>query len=164
VPVNLIVRRHLKRAVTVLVALTAGVGAVNADAQTRVTVSPADQLVVAGNTPTFTVQVDALENSARVIRIVGRNDLRDNYARLTVYRDGKPVELARSISDPGPIGEADIVQLNPQEGMTFVHRGEPYALSQLTPGTYLVKVVVDSRVIGGALVESNTVMLRVKSN
>ena len=132
-------------------------------AETRVTVSPVEQVVAVGETPQFTVRVEAVGSPARVIRFVGRDDLRDNYARLTVSQQGKPVELAPWISDPGPIGDADVVTLTPPMSITFIHRGEPYPLRELPPGTYSAKLVLDSTFIGGDRVDSNIVTLHIKA-
>ncbi len=127
------------------------------------TVSPASQVVAVGETPQFTVRVEAIGSPARVIRFVGRDDLRVNYARLTVTQQGKPVELIPTISDPGPIGDSDIVTLNPPMSVTFVHRGEPYSLRELPPGTYSANVILDSTLVGGDRMASNIVTFQVKA-
>jgi hypothetical protein len=134
-----------------------------AGAETRVTVLPMKQVTAVGETPQFTVRVEAVGSATRIISFVGRDDLRDNYARLTVTQMGKAVNLVPYISDPGPIGDGNIAILEPDSSVTFIHRGEPYPLRQLPPGTYSAKVLFDSTLVGGDRVESNSVTLRVNA-
>ncbi len=79
------------------------------------------------------------------MKFAERVDLRHNYAQLIVTRNGKPVELSRIISDPGPTGVGDYVQLNPGQTMTLEHDGMPYILSELRSGRYsaVVKLQAD---------------------
>ncbi|HEU4678086.1 MAG TPA: hypothetical protein VFS35_01110 [Terrimicrobiaceae bacterium] len=140
-----------------------GIGAPAAAAEVRVIVSPLEQVVVAGEVPIFSVRVEAVRTSARVIRLNERDDLRVNYARLAITLAGSPVELPRFISDPGPIGANDYVVLDPGKSLSFLHRGEPFALSELRPGSYSARVTLHHELVGGAEIESNVVKLTVRA-
>jgi len=137
-------------------------GASAASAEVRVIVSPLEQTIVAGERPIFSIRVEAVGASARVMRLDERDDLRVNYARLAVSREGRSVDLPRFISDPGPVGAKDYVLLDPGKSLSFLHRGEPYALSELRPGSYSAKVTLRQELVGGSTLESNTVTLTVR--
>jgi hypothetical protein len=160
-PLNSVVSCHLKRLLNSTIVAIGTSATVLAFADTRVTISPPEQVITSGETPLFTVRVEAVERSARIIRFAGRDDLRVNYARLIVSQANKSIGLAPAISDPGPIGDADVISLNPGESISFIHRGEPFPLRELSPGKYSAKVLFDSTLVGGDRVESNVVMLRV---
>lgn len=162
-PLNTIVSCHLKRSLSSAIVAIATSGAVLAVADTRVTVSPTEQVITVGETPQFMVRIEAVGRAARVIGFAGRDDLRITYARITVSQMSKPVSLVPFISDPGPIGDGDVVTLSPGNSVTFIHRGEPYPLRELPPGTYSARVLFDSTFVGGDRVESNIVTLRVKA-
>jgi hypothetical protein len=130
-------------------------------AEIQVRLSPPEQTVKRGVTPQFTVTITAISPGQRVMKFAERHDLRDNYAQLVVTRDGKQVEVPRMISDPGPTGPNDYVQLDRNEQATFRHSGEPYMLSELSPGIYsaVVYLRTDWR---SETVISNSVSLTVK--
>jgi hypothetical protein len=115
------------------------------DAEFEVTLAPPEQIVKRGETLRFVVTVRAIASRRRVLKFGERGDFRDNYAQLVVTRNGERVEVPRAISDPGPIGEADYVQLALGEAVEFEHRGQPYWLAALPSGTYsaIVKVRAD---------------------
>lgn len=81
-------------------------------AEIQVVLAPANQTVKRGEAPRFIVTVRAKASGQRIMKFAERVDLRHNYAQLIVTRNGKPVELSRIISDPGPTGVGDYVQLN----------------------------------------------------
>jgi hypothetical protein len=113
-------------------------------AEIQVTLAPRSQAVKGGETPRFIVTVESATGQ-RVMKFAERSDLRDHYAELIDTRDGKPVEVPRVISDPGPTNDSDYVQLSPGQRVTFEHDGMPYILSRLPPASYsaVVKLRID---------------------
>ena len=148
--------------VTFALATIAAAGSCVAGAELRVVLSPEEQIVVAGEIPVFSVRIEAVGTSSRVMRLNERDDLRVNYARLRITEHGKPVELPRFISDPGPVGPNDYVALKPGQSMHLVHRGEPFGLAELRPGSYAAKVTVHHELVGGSSIESNPVKITVR--
>ena len=126
-----------------------------------VRLSPEHQIVVRGETPKFTVTVEA-RSHVRMLRLDRRSDLNDNYAELRVTRKGKRVETSVAISDPGPVrDDVDYAELEPGQTMTWTENGFPQALDELPKGTYTVV----ERVRAGwdaPPVESNTATYEVR--
>jgi hypothetical protein len=122
--------------------------------------APPQQIVKRGDSPRFVVTVEAASALVRVMKFGKRGDLRDNYARLVVTRNGMPVEVPRVISDPGPTSAGDYIDLALGKSMSFTHTGSPFALSELPPGTYsaVVRLQADWTV---EPVESNAVSFQV---
>jgi len=125
-----------------------------------VRLSPEHQTVARGTTPTFTVTVRA-RSHVRMLRLDRRGDLKDNYAELRVTQKGQPIEVPVFISDPGPVrDEADYIELDPGQMMSWEEHGFPKALDELPKGTYTA--VERLRADWNApLVESNTVKYEV---
>lgn len=105
-----------------------------------VTLSPRQQIVRSGETPRFVVKAKAVGASLRIMKFAVRDDLRDNYARIRVTRNGMDVDVPIVISDPGPTAGADYALLAPGRQMVFEHQGTPFVLSKLPPGDYSAKV------------------------
>jgi len=144
--------------VAVLVAAFASISANAADV--AVTLAPPDQVVPRGTKPRFVVLVKVTETTQSVMNFAERQDLRDNYARLMVTRNGAPVDVPVIISDPGPTRASDYVELHPGESLVFEHEGLPLILSELPVGTYaaVIKLQRDWSISG---VVSNAVSFRV---
>ena len=107
-----------------------------------VTLSPQQQVVKGGETPRFVVEVRAVGTSVRIMKFAVRGDLRDNYARIRVTRNGKEVDVPIMISDPGPTSDSDYELLGPDQRVSFEHRGTPFVLAQLPPGDYSATVAL----------------------
>jgi hypothetical protein len=96
-----------------------------------------------GEVPKFKLTVrnegDAPE---RIIDLSGgrRADLQDTYYGLEVTQGGKAVDLPRAISDPGPLGEKDFLNLKAGETVTFELTRFAAALGKLSPGKYRARV------------------------
>jgi hypothetical protein len=136
-------------------------GALAADGQeVIVRLTPTNQVVKRGDTPSFVVTVVAKKSKVRVMKFGARGDLRDSYARLVVTHNGSPIEVPRLISDPGPTGESDYDELPLGKELSFTHDGLPFVLSKLPPGDYaaVVKLQPDWR---AEAVTSNTASFRV---
>jgi hypothetical protein len=92
---------------------------------------------VAGTTPAFRLSVkNTSERAEKVLDIRRRPDLQDTYYDLEVTKDGKPVDLPRAVSDPGPINDEAFLSLPPGDSVTFVLNRFAQALAQLPPGRY----------------------------
>lgn len=101
-----------------------------------VTLSPQHQVVKSRESPRFVVEVRAVGTSVRIMKFAAREDLRDNYARIQVTRNGKQVEVPIMISDPGPTSDSAYELLMPGQRISFEHRGTPFLLAELPPGDY----------------------------
>ena len=148
--------------VTFALATMAVTGSFVAGAELRVILSPEQQVVVAGEIPVFSVRIEAVGTPSRVMRLNERDDLRVNYARLRITENGQPVELPRAISDPGSVGPNDHLVFKPGQSMHLVHRGEPFGLGELRPGSYVAKVTLHQELVGGSVTESNSVKVNVR--
>jgi hypothetical protein len=107
-----------------------------------VTLSPQQQIVKSGESPRFVVEVRAVGTSVRIMKFAARGDLRDNYARIRVTRNGKEIHVPIMISDPGPTGDSAYELLMPEQRVSFEHRGTPFMLAKLPPGDYSATVAL----------------------
>ena len=107
-----------------------------------VKLSPQQQVVRSGETPRFVVEVRAGDTSVRIMKFATRGDLRDNYARIRVTRNGKEIDVPILISDPGPTSDSDYELLAPDQRVSFEHRGTPFLLAKLAPGNYSATVAL----------------------
>jgi hypothetical protein len=107
-----------------------------------VALSPQRQVVKSGESPRFVVEVLAVGTPVRIMRFAARGDLRDNYARIQVTRNGKTVDVPTTISDPGPTDDSAFDLLLPGQRVSFEHRGTPFLLSKLPPGDYSATVAL----------------------
>jgi hypothetical protein len=95
--------------------------------------------VPAGTVPGFRLTIRNEGKAAeKVLRL--RADLQDTYFDLEVTRDGKPVDLPRAISDPGPISDKDFVTLPVGEKVTYELTRFATAFEKLPPGEYKARV------------------------
>ena len=89
-----------------------------------------------GIAPVFMVSITNLtEHPVKLINVVSRQDLKDNYAELSVRQNGQLVGVPY-ISDPGPISEKDYVFLPAGQKISFGHKGTPFSLESLPVGMY----------------------------
>ena len=125
---------------TILVTLLASTSLACAEAV--VTLSPQQQVVKNGESPRFVVEVRAVGTPVRIMKFAARSDLRDNYARIRVTRNGKEIDVPIMISDPGPTSDSAYELLKPGQRLSFEHRGTPFLLTKLPPGAYSATVAV----------------------
>jgi hypothetical protein len=93
--------------------------------------------IPAGTTPTFRLTFTNLSDHAfRILDAERRVDLQHTYYNLVITKDGQPVWVGRAISDPGPISDADWLEILPGATKTFVLTNFPEAFDQLPPGVY----------------------------
>lgn len=62
--------------------------------------------------------------------------MKDTCYNLVVTKDGRPVSLPRAISDPGPVSDADWLEIAPGGTKTFVLSEFPDQFVALPPGVY----------------------------
>jgi hypothetical protein len=88
-----------------------------------------------GTVPTFKLKI---KNEGKAVEKVLklRGDLQDTYYDLEVTQNGKPVEVPRAISDPGPITDSDYVTLEPGESVTYELKRFASAWQTLPIGKY----------------------------
>jgi hypothetical protein len=80
-----------------------------------------DPVIKAGSSPRFSLTVtNVSDHVCRVLDFERRADLRDTYCNLVVLRDGKPVDVLRAISDPGPFSDSDYLLILPGHAKTFM--------------------------------------------
>ena len=109
----------------------------------RLSLEASGKTVKVGEVPKFKLTIrnegDAPE---RIIDLSGgrRADLQDTYYDLEVTQGGKAVDVPRAISDPGPLGEKDFLNLKAGEKVTFELTRFAAALGRLPPGAYRARV------------------------
>jgi hypothetical protein len=90
-----------------------------------------------GTTPRFRLTLkNVSDHSRKILNAETRVDLQHTYYNLVVTKNGKPVSVPRAISDPGPVSDADWVEVVPGGTRTFLLTSFPDAFDQLPPGTY----------------------------
>ena len=124
--------------------------------EVSVTLSPARQDVIQGETPRFDVLVRANQR----VRIAHRPDVAERLLKPRLAGPGELDDLPILLSEMGPIGEADYVVLEPGNTMRFEHRGQPYRLGVLVPGEFTVYLRYRAD-FSSPIVESNRVKFRV---
>jgi hypothetical protein len=98
---------------------------------------PIESHVPAGTVPKFRLTLtNVTEHACRVLDIERRIDLQHAYFDLVVTKDGEPVRLPRAISDPGPISDADWLQIPRGGTKTFTLTSFPQTYDRLPPGSY----------------------------
>ncbi len=140
--------RHLFLVVAVLL-----VQRVSNAAEISVTLTSASAEFKLGETPRFSVTVQALAPTVKIWKNGSR--------RLTILKDGKHVDVPVRIADPAPPTATDYMVLVQDQKWTFAHDGAPLVLTQLAAGQYAasIKVWPDWN---AEPVESNTVVFRMK--
>ena len=56
----------------------------------------------------------------RVLDPERRLDLKDAYYNLVVTKEGRPVSVPRAVSDPGPVSDADCLEIPPGDTKPFL--------------------------------------------
>jgi hypothetical protein len=98
---------------------------------------PVRSEITVGQVPQFRLMLsNATDRIQRVLNIANRIDLQHTYCNLVVAQNGGPLSLPRAISDPGPISEADWIDIRPGTTKTFLLANFPDAFDQLPPGVY----------------------------
>jgi hypothetical protein len=143
------------RALAALAILVAG-GASAQAPDVSVTLSPAMQDVVQGETPRFEMSVRA----AGHIRIGHRPDLRERLVKARVSGPGDSDDIPIDLSEMPPVDDGAYVVLEAGNTMRFEYRGLPFKLGVLGPGTYTLYVRYRAD-FPSVIVESNRVKFRV---
>jgi hypothetical protein len=98
---------------------------------------PIESRIPAGTSPRFRITLTNIsDHTCRVLNIERRVDLQHTYFDLVVTKDGEPVRLPRAISDPGPISDADWLQIAPGGTKSFTLASFPQTYDRLPPGTH----------------------------
>ncbi len=96
-----------------------------------------DPVVSAGTALRFRLTLSNVsDHVCRVLDAERREDLKDTYYNLVVTKDGRPVKVPRAISDPGPISDADWLEIPPGGTRTFLLTHFPDQFETLPPGLY----------------------------
>lgn len=98
-----------------------------------------NDVLTAGNAPVLRITV---ENTGKADEKVlkPRGDLQDTYYDLVIIKDSKPLDLLRSISDPGPLTDNDFTTLKPGQTATFEFTRYAVAVGGLPPGKYEARI------------------------
>ena len=124
-----------------------------------ITVTPDDQQVKRGETPSFEVLIRAAERARGVVE-AARIDLRDRLLRPRVSGPGEMDDIPLRLSELRPYGEGDYLVLEKGSSMSFSNDGAPLALGKLAPGKYTI-VFRYKPDWSSAAVRSNAVTFRV---
>lgn len=108
-----------------------------AASELTVVLAPTEQSILQGETPRFTVNVNAT-GPYRVLNLAKRRDLKDNLTQPIVENALGPASVPRFISDTGPTNASDYINIDSRSSLTFSYEGFPFALSELPPDTYTV--------------------------
>src|SRR5438105_1608626 len=80
-----------------------------------------EPVIPEGSAPSFRLTVTNVSGHVcRVLDLARRADLRDTYCNLVALKDGKPVDVPRAISDPGPLSDSDWLEIRPGGAKTFL--------------------------------------------
>jgi hypothetical protein len=99
----------------------------------------AKETVAAGTEPVLRLTIENVGMVDEKI-LKPRADLQDTYYDLVVTKEGKPLELGRAISDPGPIPEESFLALKPGKKVTFEFSRYAVAVHSLPPGKYQAQI------------------------
>ncbi len=90
-----------------------------------------------GTAPRFRFTLkNVSDHPCRIINAEARVDSQHTYYNLVVTKNGEPVSVPRAISDPGPVSDADWVEVVPGGTRTFLLTSFPDAFEELRPGAY----------------------------
>lgn len=94
-----------------------------------------------GAVPKFKLTIHNEGKSREQVPDISRRpDLQDTYYDLEVTQGGKAVQVARAISDPGPLGDEDFRVLKMGEKVTFELSRFALSLEKLPPGKYQARI------------------------
>jgi len=94
-------------------------------------------VIPVGTSPRFRFTLtNVSDHACRILDAEKRVDLQHTYYDLVVSKGGKPVDVPRAISDPGPVSNADWLEIPPGGTKTFVLSKFPNQFEALPPGVY----------------------------
>lgn len=94
-------------------------------------------VIPVGTSPRFRFTLTNISDHAcRILDADRRVDLQHAYYDLVVTKSGKPVNVPRAISDPGPVSDTDWLELPPGGAKTFLLSKFPDQFETLPPGVY----------------------------
>ena len=98
---------------------------------------PVESAIRAGTAPHFRLTItNVSDHIMQVLDAERRVDLQHTYYALVISKDGKPVDLPRAISDPGPISATDWVEIPPGQSKVFLLANFPEKFETLPAGVY----------------------------
>jgi hypothetical protein len=103
------------------------------------TLKTVNETIPAGTQPAFRLTIEYVGMASEKV-LKPRGDLQDTYYDLEVTKDGKSLDLARSISDPGPVDAEDFLTLEPGKSVTFEFSRFAVAVHDLAPGKYQARI------------------------
>ena len=97
--------------------------------------------VKVGSWPVFVVTfTNTSTDTIRVLDFSARGDLQASYLPVEVYERTRKVDLARAISDPGPLSDNAYRAIGPHQSAVVRLQSLPIAIHRLKPGHYTVRV------------------------
>jgi hypothetical protein len=94
-------------------------------------------IILAGTAPRFRLTLhNVSDHPCRILDADRRVDLQHTYYELVVLKDGKPVDVPTIISDPGPVSDADWLEIPPNGAKSFILTNFPQRFETLPPGVY----------------------------
>jgi hypothetical protein len=123
----------------------------NEEKPLHITLKVKKAVIKYGEFPTLELFVaNASNKKIKILDLRNRPDLQDNYGKVVFFRDGRRFQFrTAAISDPGPIGEGDFIELSPNENVHIILSDPPYNPKELRPGKYEVNFVYHSNPIEG---------------
>jgi hypothetical protein len=99
---------------------------------------PVASQIRTGTAPLFRLTLTNIsDHTRRILNVDGRRaDLQHSYYDLVIWKAGKEMWVPRAISDPGPISDADWLEIAPSATKSFLLTNFPQDLKTLRPGDY----------------------------
>lgn len=123
------------RIITVLLATM--VSCSHAPHELALSLDAVEPVIHAGAVPGFRLTLTNVSSHAiRILNAERRVDLQHTYYELVVTKEGKPVDVPRYISDPGPVSDVDWLEISPGGAKIFFLSDFPQRFEALPPGVY----------------------------
>jgi len=121
----------------------------NPEKPLHITLSVKKSVIKFGEFPKLELIITNVSNKRiKILDLRNRPDLQDNYGKVVFFRDGSKYQFRTStISDPGPVGDGDFIELSPNENIHILLSDPPYDPKELRPGKYEVNFVYHSNPI-----------------
>lgn len=94
-----------------------------------------------GTVPRFRLTFTNIsDHTCRILDAERRVDLQHTYFNLVILKEGKPVDVPRAISDPGPVSDSDWLEIPPGRTKTFSLTNFPDRFEALPIGVYVAYI------------------------
>jgi len=93
-----------------------------------------------GSWPVFVVTFTNTSNRSIHVLDSARGDLQAAYLPIDIYENSRKVDLARAISDPGPLSDKAYRAIGPHQSAVVRLQSLPIAVHHLKPGRYTARV------------------------